>query len=156
MKLEKIWICFFHPMNKLILIILINTSCNPGSIDKEWDIKINLTFKNQSSHIIRTEPAVNNSDFQCNIPNILQQETYEYSFVQKYFSSKSSVKKPSIDGINFFNKIYCSFFYGNSSKCSRKIRYAKNYINGTKINDYEFSFTYVFTEEEYNQAEDCE
>ncbi len=150
MQRKITWMRCFELMNKLVLLLLIATmviGCDDPLIDYDWETTTKVTFINETSEAIL---PVGGCD--CKVPNILPNS--ELVYVHTQFEAGSSLSdKPNTNNLGIY--IPCIFFYSNTQKCKESVEEKTTWENFRQIREFEFGFTYRFTEERKANAEPC-
>lgn len=118
-----------------------------GETDFEWEYTTHITFINETDYVIRT------SDDLCDVPNILENSTLTYEHTEPHFGTKKS-DQPNLDNIETF--VPCVFFYGSTPKCETGVNEVENHENRKQIGEFEFEYTFRFTEERFQNAPQCQ
>ncbi|QDH79262.1 hypothetical protein FKX85_09545 [Echinicola soli] len=135
-------------MNRIKWLILLAciTNCN-GISDYDWKTTTKITFINETSEIIS---VVGGGD--CKESDILPNSTQQY--VHKQLQSGNSKRdKPNLNNLSVF--IPCSFFYGDTGKCETDVNTVEEWEDLKQTGELEFEFTFRFTEEKKEKAEEC-
>ena len=131
-------------MNKVLiyLVILVCIGCSGGQSDYDWEYITTITFINETMV----------SDISCEVPDIPAKSTLEYIHTQ-YYSANGKHDKPSLENIETF--VPCNFYYGNTTKCEPGVNDVFERENRKQIGEFNFEFTFRFTDERFQNAEDC-
>ena len=139
--------CLQHMNNYLIIIaIFIFSGCTDND-DFDWKYSTEVRFINETNYIIRT------TDISCEVPDIPANDIIVYEHVQ-FHSGTNKSDKPNLDNIELF--VPCNFFYGDSFKCEEGINNIENQENREQTGELAFKFTFRFTEERFQKAEECQ
>ena len=153
MRQKIIWMRYLQLTNRLVMLLVFATVFGCGH-HYEWKYTITVRFINETDHII----YVKGVGVGCEIPDIPAHSTRNFVY-ELYYPGTSKHDKPNVD--NFDTEFQCGFFYGDTGKCEGGVAEAKgvddfsNREDREQTGEFSFKFTYRFTEERFQNAQEC-
>ncbi|MGL1884937.1 MAG: hypothetical protein OCD76_00370 [Reichenbachiella sp.] len=132
--------------NAYLLFTAITFLSACGEQDYEWDYSTEVTYINETADTIFM------SGNRCEFENILPKSTAFFEYVLPHAGTKKS-DKPDINNVEPF--VTCGFFYGSSDNCERNANDKESQEDWVQKGDFEFAYTFRFTQERADAATPC-
>jgi len=140
---------YLRLMNKLaVFLVFVSVfGCDRGHTDYEWKYTTTVRFINETHHTIHA------NGIGCEISDIPANDIVTVELITSHYGVKES-DKPNLDNIEPI--FYCAFLYGDTGKCEAGVNEIENHENRKQIGDFEFEYTFRFTEGRLQNAQECQ